>query len=292
MAIYDARKLANETIFEVAKLCAMAALKAPQITGRTEIKGEIVTGEDLLPIMEYMGIQGEVGAVAQQDFLTLKKAYEAGTPPVLLFLGAELGRSELGWNCYACGFATCAEFNRYSKKMRDAATLVSTGPTCLWKGLDFGIAADWAAATAWALNVDNRLQQGVANAARRLGHLQGCSRGVALSIGPCGDLVWFSRPALKGVASEEELMDYLWSNLPHHWMGRPYGDAESPIFKYADDWQLRPKRMELVEPSPEILEKKRSVEERLAALIQRERAKRGLKGTVPTKGLLEAEEGG
>jgi hypothetical protein len=45
MPLYDGRKLAQEGLLQVAQHCAQAALHAPQLIGKTEIKMEVVTGE-------------------------------------------------------------------------------------------------------------------------------------------------------------------------------------------------------------------------------------------------------
>ena len=54
MGLYDGKQTIIENTFEIAKLCAQAAHKSSQITGRVEIKSMIVTGEDMVPILEVM----------------------------------------------------------------------------------------------------------------------------------------------------------------------------------------------------------------------------------------------
>src|SRR4030043_2012933 len=87
MPKYDGNIFAQEGLLQVAQHCAQAALHAPQLTGRTEIKMEILTGKDL---EDYFSIQGEAnkrGAVLSGE--TYKLAYDLGRPPVLLLIGAD-----------------------------------------------------------------------------------------------------------------------------------------------------------------------------------------------------------
>jgi NADPH-dependent glutamate synthase beta subunit-like oxidoreductase len=87
MPKYDGNLFAQEGLLQVAQHCAQAALHAPQLTGKTEIKMEILTGKDL---EDYFSIQTEAnkrGAVLSGE--TYKLAYDLGRPPVLLLIGAD-----------------------------------------------------------------------------------------------------------------------------------------------------------------------------------------------------------
>jgi NADPH-dependent glutamate synthase beta subunit-like oxidoreductase len=87
MPKYDGNLFAHEGLLQVAQHCAQAALHAPQLTGKTEIKMEILTGKDL---EDYFSIQTEAnkrGAVLSGE--TYKLAYDLGRPPVLLLIGAD-----------------------------------------------------------------------------------------------------------------------------------------------------------------------------------------------------------
>jgi NADPH-dependent glutamate synthase beta subunit-like oxidoreductase/uncharacterized ferredoxin-like protein len=87
MPKYDGNALAHEGLLQVAQHCAQAALHAPQLTGKTEIKMEILTGKDL---EDFFGVQAEAnkrGAILSGE--TYKSAYDLGQPPVLLLIGAD-----------------------------------------------------------------------------------------------------------------------------------------------------------------------------------------------------------
>lgn len=84
--------------------------------------------------------------------------------------------------CGACGCATCAEFLRATKTLRqDSAALEFTGPVCNLRDIDLGIAVGSAAKTAAIHSIDCRCQARVAVAARKLGLIQ-ADHAVALSL--------------------------------------------------------------------------------------------------------------
>ena len=118
MARLDGKQAAQEHLVEVAKSMVQAVYKAPLTTGRLKIQTEIITGDDLIPIIEVMGQLAKVSQFIRWDYLTLKENYEAGNPPILVLIGADSTVSDMAWNCGACGFATCKEFNAYTKENR------------------------------------------------------------------------------------------------------------------------------------------------------------------------------
>ena len=87
MPRYDGNAYAQEGLLQVAQHCAQAALHAPQLTGKTPIKMEIISGKDL---EDFFSIQGEAnkrGAVLSGE--SYKAAYDLGQSPVLLLIGAD-----------------------------------------------------------------------------------------------------------------------------------------------------------------------------------------------------------
>jgi NADPH-dependent glutamate synthase beta subunit-like oxidoreductase len=87
MPLYDGNKLAHEGLLEVAKHCAQAALHAPQLTGRTKVKMEIITDEELKNLFSVAGASGKLGVRLGAPY---KAAYDMGEPPVLLLIGADV----------------------------------------------------------------------------------------------------------------------------------------------------------------------------------------------------------
>jgi formate dehydrogenase beta subunit len=87
MPKYDGNQLAQEGLLQVAQHCAQAALHAPQLTGKTEIKMEVVTGKDLEDFFNVQAEANKRGAVLSGESYRL--AYDSGRPPVLLLIGAD-----------------------------------------------------------------------------------------------------------------------------------------------------------------------------------------------------------
>jgi NADPH-dependent glutamate synthase beta subunit-like oxidoreductase len=88
MPLYDGKKLAQEGLMQVAQHCAQAALHAPQLIGKTEIKMEVVAGEELKDYFRVQDAANKLGARFSGE--TYKAAYQMGEPPVLLLIGADV----------------------------------------------------------------------------------------------------------------------------------------------------------------------------------------------------------
>jgi uncharacterized ferredoxin-like protein len=101
------------------------------------------------------------------------------------------GTKSFKMNCGACGYSTCNEF--------DAAEKIEgndfTGPNCVFKALDLGVAIGSAAKTASALNVDNRIMYRIGTAAKRLKLLPEASVITGIPISAKGKSIYFDRPA-------------------------------------------------------------------------------------------------
>jgi uncharacterized ferredoxin-like protein len=270
MAIYDGYKMAaTEGLLEVARLCALAALKAPQV-GRTEIKTAIVTGDDIWPVVEVLEIIGEGSAFVLGDALAVRRALEAGTPPVLLLIGVDASSSELAWNCGACGFSSCGEFNAYAKKNLGVGLLFA-GPSCAWKILDHAIALNWAAAAAWQYNVPNRMQASIGIGAYLLGYVEGGTLWVSITMGPPAPMVYYDRPIMRDVYTEEDIIEMLQRNVTSIFEGFP-GDGR-PRIRHSPNWFAEP-RYTKVERDPELEAKAANIRERVQKYVVEFRAKR------------------
>jgi formate dehydrogenase beta subunit len=88
MPFYDGKKLAQEGLLQVAQHCAQAALHAPQLIGKTEIKMEVVAGEELENYFRVQDAANKLGARFGGE--VYKLAYSKGEAPVLLLIGADV----------------------------------------------------------------------------------------------------------------------------------------------------------------------------------------------------------
>lgn len=236
MAKIDGNKAANEFMLDAAKLAAAATLYAPKLAN-AEIKTGIFTNEDVLPIAELLGIIGEGNSFVYGDSVCIKKAYEKGCPPVILLVGTNTLVSDLAWNCGACGFDTCAEFNKYSSDKKSAGAFY-VGPSCNWKYFDLSMSICWAAAALADLNVENRVQDSVGFAAFNLGYLEGCNTVTGIVIGPARGNYYYDRPELANSFDFKEHEEFVMTCLPQFYMS--FCGGGHPVVKNKPDFFVNP----------------------------------------------------
>mgnify|MGYP000666378902 CR=1 FL=1 len=88
MPLIDGKQFAQEGLLQVAQHCAQAALHAPQLIGKTEIRMQIVAGQELEDYFRVQDAANKLGARFSGE--TYKTAYQMGEPPVLLLIGADV----------------------------------------------------------------------------------------------------------------------------------------------------------------------------------------------------------
>ena len=248
MARIDGKEAAREMVEQVAKLAATAAFRTPQITARLELQVEIVNGDDLLPIVEFFEAIYPIAPVMYFDYQSLKYFMDHGDSPTILLLGADVTKSELGWDCGACGFETCAQFNAYAKKNKGKSMLFG-GPSCNWKLLDFAAASDFACAAVAQHRLDCRPMGTVGGAAASVGFLPECSAIIGIPIGPPGDFIYFSRSQNYHTAPLASHREWLLRTSPTNWMAFP--GSTKPAIKTRQDWWHNMEYVKWEEPSPE-----------------------------------------
>jgi uncharacterized ferredoxin-like protein len=96
-------------------------------------------------------------------------------------------------DCGACGYPNCQEFEEAEKK----SGIDFTGPTCLFKALDLGIALGSAVKTASLLNVDSRIMYRIGTAAGKLGMLPEASPIMGIPLSVEGKNIYFDRSERK-----------------------------------------------------------------------------------------------
>ena len=279
MAYHDGKTFANEGLLSVAQLCAIGALKAPQMTGTTELKIEILTGEDLDPIIEVLGILGEDNTVCFGDNKTLQACKDKGTPPVVMLIGGKgLGNSGLDWDCGACGFATCKEHDKYVAEERQKppdftrpSAFGTPGPCCVWKAIDTGVAMDWACAVAAQNNVENRAMASVGVISQALGYLAECEIAIGLCLGPAEHEVYYNRPSLKEQYDKDLVTTFMMRAFPIHFMGFP--GAGDPRIKHSAEWETDPRYVRIAKREEVDQASKEAGMARVMQLVMETRAK-------------------
>jgi uncharacterized ferredoxin-like protein len=185
-----------DTVRQVAKLMAGAAITAPKSGGQLFLAGkhnfvETVIVDDAATRAELAAWMRRRGKERREN-VWFRDADVAEAVDAVLFVGLADWYPP-NYDCGACGYATCAEFLHETKALRDdSAELEFAGPTCNLRDIDLGIAVGSAAKTAAIHSIDCRCQTRVAVAARKLGVIQS-DIAVALSLSMTHKAIGFDR---------------------------------------------------------------------------------------------------
>jgi len=189
-------ELRADTVRQVAKLMAAAAITAPKSGGQLFLAGRhnfmetvIVDDADTRHgLAEWMRARGK----ERREAIWFRDAEVAEAIDAVLLVGI-VDWYPPNYDCGACGYATCAEFLHATKQLREeAAELEFVGPTCNLRDVDLGIAVGSAAKTAALHSIDCRCQTRIAVAARKLGIIR-ADIAVGLSLSLTHKAVGFDR---------------------------------------------------------------------------------------------------
>jgi uncharacterized ferredoxin-like protein len=202
---------------------------------------EILTEEDLEPMIQVLETLGKTSAFQLHDATAFRAYKNEGVLPPVLLLGADLTQPPL-WNCGGCGFPTCGEYLKYVSKNKGVG-VGAYGPSCLWKVIDFGIAADHACACAAQHRAEARIMFSMGAVSMFLGRLEGCSFVLGLPIGPVGQNRWFDRmPWTKVLNYEQRMMTQL-AGAPNLFFA--FSGGGRPILKTKPRWWEDPTFMKV-----------------------------------------------
>jgi len=242
MAVYDGDEIGSEYLLEVAKACIVAASRAPALTINLGLKTEVLTGEDVMPLIDVMQTLGKIAGMLEMEGATYRKILSDKKPMVIALFGADLTKA-VGWNCGGCGFPTCAEFTKYVKKSKGQGT-VALGPSCLWRAIDMGIAADYACACAATHRVETRVQFTMGSMAMLLGRLEGSSIILGLPLASGSD-IWFDRRGIAGLYDYEHISKTITATSPNLQM--TFTGVGNPMIKTKQRWWESPTVLKLEE---------------------------------------------
>jgi len=184
MPLVEGRVLEKQGVAEAAKMMLVSARTAPKTGGVDDISTCLVDGEELESIAKAMD---EIGDERGIDGFH-RDAKNVRDSEAVVLIGVS-GSKKYGLNCGACGYETCSEFENAER----TKGLDFTGPTCVFKGLDLGIALGSAVKTAAALNVDNRLMYRVGTAAVRLAMLPEATVIIGIPVSAQGKSIYYDR---------------------------------------------------------------------------------------------------
>ncbi|MDH7563930.1 MAG: DUF2148 domain-containing protein [Candidatus Bathyarchaeota archaeon] len=184
----ESRQAEKEALLEAAKLMLVSARTAPKSAGIDDILTLIVHGKEKDAIAEKM----EEIAEKRNSEGFRRDAKNVRDSEAIVLIGVR-GKKSFGLNCGACGYKSCKEFDKADRKAGEDFS----GPNCLFKVLDLGIALGSAVKTADILNVDNRIMYRVGTAAVKLKMMQEATAVMGIPVSVKGKNIYFDRPPLK-----------------------------------------------------------------------------------------------
>ncbi len=184
MPIINSSESENDAILQAAKLMMVSARTAPKSGGVDDVSTAILLGEEKDRLVEEM----EKIAEARNNEGFRRDARNTRDSSAVLLVGI-LGTKKFGLDCGACGYPTCSEFDAAIKRSGQDFT----GPNCIFKILDAGIALGSAAKTASLLNIDNRIMYRIGTAAKRLNMLPEASVIMGIPLSAKGKSIYFDR---------------------------------------------------------------------------------------------------
>lgn len=184
MPIINSRDAEKDGLLQVAKLMLLSARTAPKAGGVDDILTSIVSGaekEALTKEMDKIGEERNISAF-------MRDADNVRNSEYVVLIGVK-GTVKIGLNCGSCGYTNCEEFEKAEKKMGQDFT----GPNCILKALNLGIALGSAVKTASLHNVDNRIMYRIGAAAKRMKMLPEASVIIGIPVSAKGKSIYFDR---------------------------------------------------------------------------------------------------
>lgn len=154
--IYDSETIEKNALAEIAQLMCASARTAPKTRGIDKIVTFVVDGEDLLNLADKMEEIDERKNGSNRTHFT-RDAKNVRASGAVVLIGIE--KYYYGLNCADCGFDSCGSCAR-------------NNGTCIFSGIDLGIAISSAVSTAGNLRVDNRIMYSIGKAAQEMGYSQ------------------------------------------------------------------------------------------------------------------------
>jgi uncharacterized ferredoxin-like protein len=175
MPVREMNDLIKAGLDRAVELMAVAAHNSFRFGNRNTIKLVSLGVEDMADIAEFCYSLGDMSPLAARDGRFLMELIKE---PCALILIGDKRKSDLNFNCGACGYRTCAELN----KSEETESLTAKGPSCQFKNINMNIAANAAAAMAWRLGLHCRVFSTLAMAAFALNKLEGVDVATSVSV--------------------------------------------------------------------------------------------------------------
>jgi len=176
----------SDAVIMIASLMCVSARTAPKGRGMDTIVTRIISGDDLSLLADKMVSLGD----SKPNSIFIRDSKNIRDSQACVLIGSR-GFVDTGLNCGGCGFSTCLEMKK--KYDSEPVKLTFTGPNCIIRMTDLGIAIGSAAKTAQIHNVDNRILYTAGVAALSLNLLPECSCGYGIPLSVTGKNIFFDR---------------------------------------------------------------------------------------------------
>jgi uncharacterized ferredoxin-like protein len=166
MTKFKSEKAEKEAMGIIASMMVASARTAPKANGVDDVEMLVLNGDDLESLASVMD-----KIAAQRASPYPSEAFHMNADMVrqsscVLLIGVRGRRRniEKPLDCGACGYGTCENFQKAGRRKGNDFS----GPTCILKALDLGIAIGSAVKLAGEFHVDNRIMYTIGVAAKRM----------------------------------------------------------------------------------------------------------------------------
>jgi uncharacterized ferredoxin-like protein len=176
----------SDAVNIIASLMCVSARTAPKGKGVDTIVTRMVAGDELSLLADKMKNLGD----SKTNSIFIRDSKNILDSQACVLIGCR-GFIEAGLNCGGCGFSTCLEMK--TKFESDPVKITFSGPNCVIRMTDLGIAVGSAAKTAQIHNVDNRILYTAGVAALTLDLLPECTCAYGIPLSVTGKNIFFDR---------------------------------------------------------------------------------------------------
>lgn len=189
MSRIDGKEIESNVAITVARMMAASARTAPKTQGVDCIETMIIDGEELELLASAMEHKAEI----KNSYITPALRRDANCVRksncvLLIGVTGNPKRLDRPLDCGACGYTDCAHLAKISKQRK-----IFTGPTCVFQGIDLGIALGSAVKIAAELNIDNRVMYTIGIAVSDLGWMGNSTIIIGIPLSVNGKNPYFDR---------------------------------------------------------------------------------------------------
>ncbi len=182
----DMNELLINGLDRAVELMVVAAHNSFRFGGRNTVKIARLSTEDQQEIAEFCYSLGDMSPLAARDGRFLMELIKE---PCALLMFGDRRKSDLNFNCGACGYKSCAEMNR----AEEVESLTARGPSCQFKAINLNIAAGAAASMAWRLGLYCRVFSTLGFASFALNKMEDVDMAVTVSVSVAKNDPYFDR---------------------------------------------------------------------------------------------------